>query len=188
MNLTSFQTWYLSKILQHWIFRQTFYTVNLNSFSDKITTKLVFMEKFTPLAKILHSRREWEEGQISPLRASLRKIQDPLQWIWVVDPAAPIEGEMIISWEAPERIKGEFLPVWRKRLRELLYSSELFGEKDLLGEFLYSSCRRLSSANVICWTLEGICKSCRSCGSCRRCIMGQMHSHQQIFESPYIRT
>ena len=38
---------------------------NFNSFSKKKTQK---MEKFTPLAKILHCRRHWRDGQIPPLQ------------------------------------------------------------------------------------------------------------------------
>ena len=40
---------------------------NFNSFSDKNTKKWVKMEKFTPLAKILHCRRHWRHWQISTL-------------------------------------------------------------------------------------------------------------------------
>ena len=40
---------------------------NFNSFSDKNTKKWVKMEKFTPLAKILHCRLQWRQWQISPL-------------------------------------------------------------------------------------------------------------------------
>ena len=40
---------------------------NFNSFSEKNTKKWVKMEKFTPLAKILHCRRQWREWQIPPL-------------------------------------------------------------------------------------------------------------------------
>ena len=40
---------------------------NLNSFSGKKHKKWVKMEKFTPLAKILHCRRQWREWQIPPL-------------------------------------------------------------------------------------------------------------------------
>ena len=38
-----------------------------NSFSGKKHKKWVKMEKFTPLAKILHCRRHWRHGQIPPL-------------------------------------------------------------------------------------------------------------------------
>ena len=38
-----------------------------NSFSGKKHKKLVKMEKFTPLAKILHCRRHWRHWQIPPL-------------------------------------------------------------------------------------------------------------------------
>ena len=41
---------------------------NFNSFSEKKHKKWVKMEKFTPLAKILHSRRDWRDGQIPPLQ------------------------------------------------------------------------------------------------------------------------
>ena len=40
---------------------------NLNSFSKKKHKIWVKMEKFTPLAKILHCRRHWKHGQIPPL-------------------------------------------------------------------------------------------------------------------------
>ena len=40
---------------------------NFNSFSGEKTQKWVKMEKFTPLAKILHCRRHWRDGQIPPL-------------------------------------------------------------------------------------------------------------------------
>ena len=38
-----------------------------NSFSGQKHKKWVKMEKFTPLAKILHCRRHWQHGQIPPL-------------------------------------------------------------------------------------------------------------------------
>ena len=40
---------------------------NFNSFSGKKHKKWVKMEKFTPLAKILHWNRQWRHGQIPPL-------------------------------------------------------------------------------------------------------------------------
>ena len=40
---------------------------NLNSFSKKKHKKWMKMEKFTPLAKILHCRRHWRHWQIPPL-------------------------------------------------------------------------------------------------------------------------
>ena len=40
---------------------------NFNSFNKKKHKKWVKMGKFTPLAKILHSRREWREWQIPTL-------------------------------------------------------------------------------------------------------------------------
>ena len=43
---------------------------NFNGFSKKKHKKWVKMEKFTPLAKILHCRRHWRHWQIPPLRAS----------------------------------------------------------------------------------------------------------------------
>ena len=33
-----------------------------------------FLEKFTPLAKLLHCRRQWQEWQISPLKWTLFKL------------------------------------------------------------------------------------------------------------------
>ena len=41
---------------------------NFNSFSRKKHKKWVKMEKFTPLAKILHCHRQWRHGQIPPLQ------------------------------------------------------------------------------------------------------------------------
>ena len=43
---------------------------NFSSFSKKKHTKWVKMEKFTPLAKILHCRRQWRQWQIPPLSRS----------------------------------------------------------------------------------------------------------------------
>ena len=43
---------------------------NFNSFSKKKHKKWVKMEKFTPLAKILHCRRHWRHWQIPPLSKS----------------------------------------------------------------------------------------------------------------------
>ena len=40
---------------------------NFNSFSKKKHKKWVKMEKFAPLAKILHCRRQWQHGQIPTL-------------------------------------------------------------------------------------------------------------------------
>ena len=45
---------------------------NFNSFSKKKHKKWVKMEKFTPLAKILHCRRHWRHGQIPPLRCTMK--------------------------------------------------------------------------------------------------------------------
>ena len=40
---------------------------NFNSFGDNNTKTWVKMEKFSPLAKILHCRWQWRQWQISPL-------------------------------------------------------------------------------------------------------------------------
>ena len=40
---------------------------NFNSFSGWKHKKWVKMQKFTPLAKILHCRQQWRHGQIPPL-------------------------------------------------------------------------------------------------------------------------
>ena len=45
-----------------------------NSFSGKKHKKWVKMEKFTPLAKILHCRRHWRHGQIPPLSTVIQPI------------------------------------------------------------------------------------------------------------------
>ena len=49
---------------------------NFNSFSKKKHKKWVKMEKFTPLAKILHCRRHWRDGQIPPLKTSASPIKE----------------------------------------------------------------------------------------------------------------
>ena len=41
------------------------------------------MEKFTPLTKILHCRRQWRHGQISPLRKKLPWMITPTLLYWV---------------------------------------------------------------------------------------------------------
>ena len=60
---------------------------NFNSFSKKKHKKWVKMEKFTPLAKILHCRRHWRHWQIPPLVVGWREIRlttqvtcPPLMW------------------------------------------------------------------------------------------------------------
>ena len=63
MMMVVIQKWNLSKNLHRRIFRLKIF----NSFSKKNTNKWVNMEKFTPLAKILHCRRHWRHGQIPPL-------------------------------------------------------------------------------------------------------------------------
>ena len=47
---------------------------NFNSFSKKKHNKLVKMEKFTPLGKTLHCRRQWRHGQIPPLNGLWREL------------------------------------------------------------------------------------------------------------------
>ena len=58
-------------------FQENFFTPsispNSNSFSKKKHKKMMKMEKFTLLAKILHCRRHWRHGQIPPL--------EPVCWI-----------------------------------------------------------------------------------------------------------
>ena len=68
------QIWDLSTISHRRILRPKIlnpYSPSFNSFGDKNTKKWVKMETFTPLAKILHCRRQWRQWQISPLQ--LRK-------------------------------------------------------------------------------------------------------------------
>ena len=48
---------------------------NFNSFGKKKHKKWVKMEKFTPLAKILHSRLDWRDGQIPPLAGKVTKMK-----------------------------------------------------------------------------------------------------------------
>ena len=64
------QTWNLSKNLHRRIFRLKILHRHFHLISTvlvgKNTKKWVKMEKFTPLAKILHCRRHWRDGQIPP--------------------------------------------------------------------------------------------------------------------------
>ena len=66
------QTWNLSKNLHGRIFGLKILHHQFHLISTvlvrKNTNKWVKMEKFTPLAKILHCRRQWRHGQIPPLR------------------------------------------------------------------------------------------------------------------------
>ena len=71
------QTWNLSKIIHRRIFRlkilhRQFHLI-LNVLVRK--KKWVKMEKFTPLAKILHCRRQWRHWKIPPLFAQLWRSQ-----------------------------------------------------------------------------------------------------------------
>ena len=52
---------------------------NFNSFSKKKHKKWVKMEKFTPLAKILHCRRQWRHGQIPSLKSRSESPND--NWV-----------------------------------------------------------------------------------------------------------
>ena len=65
------QTWNLSKNLHRRIFGLKILHHQFHLISTvlvrKNTKKWVKMEKFTPLAKILHCRRHWRHGQIPPL-------------------------------------------------------------------------------------------------------------------------
>ena len=65
------QTWNLSKNLHRWIFRlkilhRQFYLISTVLVRKK-HKKWVKMEKVTPLANILHCRRQWRDGRIPPL-------------------------------------------------------------------------------------------------------------------------
>ena len=65
------QTWNLSKNLHRWIFRlrilhRQFYLISTVLVRKK-HKKWVKMEKFTPLAKILHCLWHWRHWQIPPL-------------------------------------------------------------------------------------------------------------------------
>ena len=51
---------------------------NFNSFSEKKHKNWVKMEKFTPLAKTLHCRRQWREWQIPPL--VLGSLRNARKW------------------------------------------------------------------------------------------------------------
>jgi len=68
---SSWQTWDLSKILHCWIFRPKILHHHFHQISTvwgiRTPKKWLKMETFTPLAKILHCRRQWQQWQISPL-------------------------------------------------------------------------------------------------------------------------
>ena len=65
------QTWNLSKNLHRRIFRLKFFHRQFHLISTVLVgKKWVKMEKFTPLAKILHCHRHWRHGQIPPLQAN----------------------------------------------------------------------------------------------------------------------
>ena len=71
LHIQLHQTWNLSKNLHRWIFRlkilhRQFYLISTVLVRKK-HKKWVKMEKFTPLAKILHCHRHWRDGQIPPL-------------------------------------------------------------------------------------------------------------------------
>ena len=58
-----------------------------NSFSGKKHKKWVKMENFTPLAKILHCRWQWQHWQISPLfKAPIDKPRDYHIFNWRAKP------------------------------------------------------------------------------------------------------
>ena len=59
---------------------------NFNSFSKKKHKKWVKIEKFTPLAKLLQSRRHWRHGQIPPLRLSPNFCYSVVLWTFHVTP------------------------------------------------------------------------------------------------------
>ena len=73
-NLTLVQTWDLSKNLHRRIFRPKILYPYFHRISTflliKTPKKWMKMETFTPLAKILHCRRQWRQWQISPLHWS----------------------------------------------------------------------------------------------------------------------
>ena len=90
MHLVCKQTWNLSKNLHRRIFRLKILHCHFNLISTvlvgKNTKKWVKIEKFTPLAKILQSRRHWRHGQIPPLRLSPNFCYSVLLWTFHVTP------------------------------------------------------------------------------------------------------
>ena len=100
------QTWNLSKILHRRIFGLKILHHQFHLISTvlvrKNTKKWVKMEKFTPLAKMLHCRRHWRHGQIPPLCSSL-SIQSC--FLSFFDQGCPFCGNFI-SW--PE--------IWRHKV------------------------------------------------------------------------
>ena len=71
LQLAPTQTWNLSKNLHRRILRLKILHRQFHLISTVLVgkkhKKWVKMEKFTPLAKILHCRRHWRHGQIPPL-------------------------------------------------------------------------------------------------------------------------
>jgi len=90
---------------------------NFNSFSLKKHKKLVKMEKFTPLAKILRCRRHWRHGQIPPLNrlqamlANLMTLNLAKDCFCKMATKAPLELLVTKHWEVDERIQ---LKKWMK--------------------------------------------------------------------------
>ena len=57
---------------------------------------MLFLEKFTPLAKLLHCRRQWREWQISPL------VTDIDDGIVLVSWSGHLDYLVVVFWKATE--------------------------------------------------------------------------------------
>ena len=80
-------------------------SLNFNSLSDKNTKKWVFLEKFTPLAKILHCRRHWRQWQISPLVVPFWFFWKSPSWIMqMVWPFKPLHCVNFLFTQLPHAL------------------------------------------------------------------------------------
>ena len=106
---------------------------NFNSFSGKKHKKWVKMEKFTPLAKILHCRRHWRHGQIPPLSKDPREQNKlNLRCLSNLAPSPDIlfiwnmlsQGSCRQGWKQTERISR--IEVWKiSKSHNILYLGNL---------------------------------------------------------------
>ena len=139
------QTGNLSKILRRRIFRlkilhRQFHLI-LTVLVGKKHKKWVKMEKFTPLAKILHCRRQW---QISPLESiwtiisldKIRVLSGTNCWMSL----SPVEGE------------GEEATAWA-----LMHLTSAEGDEGLVCDRFLASFALLSPEAILagcCWQLQ----------------------------------
>ena len=74
---------------------------NFNSFSGKKHKKWVKKEKFTPLAKILHCRRQWGHGRIPPLPDFGGNLSEKVIESWYISHLLIIGKIIVIDFTLP---------------------------------------------------------------------------------------